>query len=80
MSRKGAVSVLLRIVAMLNLNDRFAANPLHFAAAYAIVLVLLDLLQIGSNYLELQTRASRVQNQTHSWRRLSVYQARLAPR
>ncbi len=62
MSRKGAVSVCRRLVAMLNTDDCFSADSFDFAAADAIVLMLLDLLKVGGNNLKLQTRASGVQD------------------
>ena len=48
---------------MLDIDDRFAANALHLAAADAIVLVFANAIQIGVNDLELQTRTSRIHNQ-----------------
>ena len=62
-SRSGAVNVCSGISAMLNPDDRLAADTLDFAAAHAIVLVLLDLLKIGRDHLKLQAGASRVKNQ-----------------
>src|ERR1700690_3264579 len=48
---------------MLEANDGLAAHALDFASAYAVVLVVADTIEVGGDYLKLQTGASRIQNQ-----------------
>jgi hypothetical protein len=51
------------LTAILESDDRLAANALHLAPTDAIVLMLFDSLKVGCNHLKLQARASQVQNE-----------------
>ena len=63
MSRIGAVSVFRRLVAIADVDDGLSTDTFQFALADAVILVLLDLFEIGGNHLELQARTTGIQDE-----------------
>src|SRR5215831_15565528 len=60
---EGCSEFLLGFVFRLKGDDRLAACALNFALADSLVSVLLDPLQVGCNDLELQARASGIEDE-----------------